>query len=168
MILPGLSLIVAVDEENGMGRNGALPWHLHADLKYFKQKTMGKPMLMGRKTFESFPKTLPGRLHIVLSRQNLDLPEGVVLVHDLEEGLGVLKAASQEETFVIGGAMLFKEAMPYIQRAYITRVQTVVKDADTFFPALDVSQWQLRSRDKYEKDEKNAFDMVFEYWERKQ
>lgn len=165
--IPGLSLIVAVANDGAMGKNGVLPWHLPADLKFFKETTMGKPMLMGRKTFESFPKTLPGRLHVVLSRQELSLPESVVLVHSLEEGLEVLKAQNQQELFVIGGAVLFREAMPFLQRAYITRVETTVPDADTFFPKLDMDQWQLISSEPKAKDERNAYDMVFEIWERK-
>lgn len=165
--IPGLSLIVAVANDGAMGKNGVLPWHLPADLKFFKETTMGKPMLMGRKTFESFPKTLPGRLHVVLSRQELSLPESLVLVHSLEEGLEVLKAQNQQELFVIGGAVLFREAMPFLQRAYITRVETTVPDADTFFPKLDMDQWQLISSEPKAKDERNAYDMVFEIWERK-
>lgn len=167
MILPGLSLIVAIAEDNAMGKNGTLPWHLPADLKYYKETTMGKPMLMGRRTFASFPKPLPGRLHVVLSRQKLNLPEGVLLVHSLAAGLAILKAQNKEESFVIGGAALFEEAMPFLQRAYITRVATTVPDADTFFPAMNFSEWELVSATARQKDEKNAFDMVFEVWERK-
>lgn len=165
--VPGLSLIVAIAQDNAMGKDGALPWHLPADLKFFKEQTMGKPMLMGRRTFESFPKPLPGRLHVVLSRQELYLPEGVMLTHSLSEGLAILKAQNTEESFVIGGAVLFEEAMPFIQKAYITRVQTKVPDADTFFPEMNFSEWQLVSRTERASDEKNAFDMIFELWERK-
>ena len=128
---------------------------------------MGKPMLMGRRTFASFPKPLPGRLHVVLSRQELQLPEGVILVHNLKDGLAVLKAQHKEETFVIGGATLFEEAMPNLQRAYITRVATTVPDADTFFPEMNFSDWNLVSATQRPKDDRNAFDMVFEVWERK-
>jgi len=166
MNIPVLSLIVAIAKDNAMGKDGKLPWHLPADLKFFKEKTMGKPMLMGRRTFTSFPKPLPGRLHVVLSRQDLDLPEGVVLVHSLSAGVDVLKAQDKEEMFVIGGAVLFEEALPLIQRAYITRVDTTVPDADTFFPEMNLSEWQLVSAEKRAKDERNAFDMVFEVWER--
>ena len=112
-------------------------------------------------------KPLPGRLHVVLSRQELHLPEGVMLTHSLSEGLAILKAQNTEESFVIGGAVLFEEAMPFIQKAYITRVQTKVPDADTFFPEMNFSEWQLVSRTERASDEKNAFDMIFELWERK-
>ncbi len=110
-----VSAIVAVSSNHAIGRDNDLPWYLPEDLKFFKRTTMGKPVLMGRKTFESLGRPLPGRVNIVLSTQrDLSLPEGVILCHTLEEGMERLKTEGNDEVFVIGGGKIFAEAMPLL------------------------------------------------------
>jgi dihydrofolate reductase len=161
-----LSAIVATDEHNAIGKNNQLPWHLPEDLKFFKRTTIGKPVLMGRKTWESMGKALSGRLNIVLSRQkDLNLPEGVLLVNDLQTAIQQLENESIDEAFVIGGGHVFQEALPLLDRMYITEVKTVVQDADAFFPHVDHSHWKLVWEEAHNKDEKHAFDYTFKQYE---
>lgn len=162
-----LSAIVATDEHNAIGKNNQLPWHLPEDLKFFKRTTMGKPVLMGRKTYESMGKPLPGRLNIVLSRQaDLNLPEGVRLVNELQSAIQQLEAEGIDEAFVIGGGKIFEEAMPLVDRLYLTEVKTVVEGADVFFPHIDHSHWKLVWEEAHTADEKHAFDFIFKQYER--
>jgi len=161
-----LSLIVAIAEDGAMGTHNQLPWHLPADLKFFKQTTLGKPVIMGRKTWDSLGKALPGRLNIVLSSGLLPLPEGVVLCHTLPAAIDRATATDAEEVFVIGGSKIFAEVMPQLNRMYITRVATTVPDADTFFPAVDYDLWQLAWEEAHPADEKNKFAYTFQRWER--
>jgi dihydrofolate reductase len=159
-----LSLLVAVAENNVIGRAGGLPWHLSADLKRFKQLTMGHPMLMGRRTFESLGRVLPGRTSIVVSRQaGLALPAGVLLANRLDAALALV--AAEEEAFVIGGAELYATALPQAERLYLTRVHAQV-EGDTYFPAVDWSQWHCVAEEAHTADEKNAFDFTFFTYER--
>lgn len=162
-----ISAIVAVSENNAIGKDNDLPWRLPEDLKFFKRKTDGKPMLMGRKTLASLPGMLKNRLHIVLSSQkDLQLPEGVVLVHSIEEGLNKLRDTGSDEVFIIGGGQLFAETMNIIDRLYITEVKTVVEDADAFFPEVDHSHWKLVWEEEHHADEKHRYDFTFKQYER--
>ncbi len=162
-----LSAIVAFDLNHAIGKDGGLPWHLPDDLKFFKKTTLGKPVLMGRKTFESLRKPLPGRLNIVLSRQDdLQLPEGVVHVCNLEEGLEKMRMQEVEECFIIGGGKVFEETMDLIDRIYVTVVKTEVKHADTFFPKIDHSHWKIVWEETHEADEKHAYPFTFQQLER--
>ncbi len=154
---PQISLIVALDENNGIGLNNGLPWHLPADLAHFKATTLGKPIIMGRKTFESIGRPLPGRLNIVLSQKQFKAP-GVTVVSSLDEALDV--AHDAPEVMVIGGTAIFKAALPYAHRLYLTRVHHVC-EADVFFPELKLSEWHLLHEELREADEKNAYDMSF-------
>ncbi|MCD6063373.1 MAG: folA [Flavipsychrobacter sp.] len=161
-----LSAIVAADEHNAIGKNNQLPWHLPEDLKFFKRTTMGKPVLMGRKTYDSMGKPLPGRLNIVLSRQTgLNLPDGVLLVNDLQDAIKQLETEGTDEAFVIGGGKVFEEAMPLLDRLYFTEVKTTVEGADVFFPHVDHSHWKLVWEEAHTKDEKHAFDYTFKQYE---
>ncbi|KAK6027998.1 pyridoxamine 5'-phosphate oxidase [Ostertagia ostertagi] len=121
-------------KDGAMGIHNTLPWHLPADLRFFKQTTLGKPVVMGSRTWESLGRKLPGRLNIVLSSRKPDLPEDVLLFSNLKDALKRVRAEDTDEAFVIGGSKVFAEAMPELDRMYITRVQTVVAGADTFFP----------------------------------
>jgi dihydrofolate reductase len=162
-----ISAIVAVSENHAIGRDNQLPWHLPEDLKFFKRTTLGKPMLMGRKTFDSLGGMLKNRLHIVVSTQkDLQLPEGAVLCNSLEDGLEKLKAASDEEVFIIGGGQIFAETMDIIDRLYITEVHTTIPDATAFFPDVDHSHWKLVWEEQHEADEKHAFAFTFRQYER--
>jgi dihydrofolate reductase len=162
-----LSAIVAADEHNAIGKNNQLPWHLPEDLKFFKRTTLGKPVLMGRKTYDSMGKPLKGRLNIILSRQkDLQLPEGVLLVNSLNEAIKELEKENTDEAFVIGGGKVFEEAMPIIERLYFTQVKTVIEDADVYFPHIDHSHWKLVWEEAHQADEKHAFDYTFQQFER--
>ena len=118
---PQVSLIVALDEQHGMGLNNRLPWHLPADLAHFKALTLGKPIVMGRKTFESIGRPLPGRLNLVLSRKNFEA-EGVTVVSSLDEALRVAEDAGAPEVMVIGGMAVYQAALPCASKLYLTRV----------------------------------------------
>ena len=161
------SLIAALDEAFAIGKSGDLPWRLPDDLKFFKRTTMGKPMLMGRKTFESLRGILPGRLHIVLSSQeDLALPEGVVHCHTLDEALQRMREEGTEEGCIIGGGEVFTQTLPLANRLYLTRVKTTVEGADAFFPAVDFSEWNLVWEEEHAADDRHAFPFTFQQWDR--
>lgn len=158
-----LSLIVAMSENGVIGNNGKLPWHLSSDLRRFKRLTMGHPILMGRKTFESIGRLLPGRTTIVMTRQaDYELPGGFV-AHDL--GQAVQIAGQDEEIFVIGGGALFRPTLPIADRLYVTRVHAVI-EGDVFFPTVDWNQWQLTEQQHFMADERNDFDSTFSVYAR--
>ncbi len=162
-----ISAIVAVSDNHAIGKDNGLPWHLPEDLKFFKRTTLGKPMLMGRKTFESLPGILKNRLHIVVSTKgDLSLPEGVVLCDSLEEGIEKLKETGSEEVFIIGGGQIFTETMNIVDRLYITEVHTVIEGATAFFPLVDHSHWKLVWEEKHQADEKHQYDYTFKQYER--
>ncbi|MEI8278804.1 MAG: dihydrofolate reductase [Bacteroidota bacterium] len=162
-----LSLIVALAENNAIGIRGELPWHLPEDLKFFKRTTIGKPVFMGRKTYESLGRPLPGRLNIVLSSQkDFALPQGVLLYNDIPEAIERLQKEHNEEAFIIGGGQVFEDTLPYAQRMYLTRVHTSIPDADAFFPVIDLSQWKKVWHEDHTTDEKHKYSFTFEQWER--
>ena len=162
-----LSFIVAVSENNAIGKNNTLPWRLPEDLKFFKRTTMGKPVVMGRKTFESLGKQLPGRLNIVVSRnKDLVLPEGVVLCDNINTAISLLQKENSDEGFIIGGGKVFAETMGLVDRMYITRVHTVIKDADAFFPNIDHTHWKLVWDEKHDVDDFHQYAFTFEKYER--
>lgn len=162
-----LSLIVAIAKNNVIGVNNSLPWRLPADLQYFKQKTTGHHIIMGRKTFESIGggRPLPNRVSVIVSRNTtLQLPEGCLLAHSVEQAITL--SQSDTETFIIGGSQLYATALPLVQRMYITRVHTEVA-GDAFFPEFAVSDWNLVSEEYHEADEKNLHPYSFLVFERK-
>lgn len=162
-----LSFIVAVSDNNAIGVNNQLPWHLPEDLKFFKRTTLGKPVIMGRKTYESLGKPLPGRLNIVLSQSgNVTLPDEVLLYDSLTEATERVEEEPVEEAFVIGGGKIFELAIPYVDRMYITRVHTIIEGADAFFPDIDHTHWKMTWEEKHTKDEKHKFDYTFQHYER--
>lgn len=134
-----ISLIVAYDENRVMGYNNKMPWHLPGDLAYFKKTTMGKPMIMGRKTFESIGKALPGRTNIVITRDLQYNAEGIVVVHSFEEALDVAKK-EEKEIMVIGGEQIFRLALPIADILYVTNIQHTFQ-GDTFFPEFS-DEWK--------------------------
>lgn len=162
-----VSAIVAVSSNHAIGRDNDLPWYLPEDLKFFKRTTMGKPVLMGRKTFESLGRPLPGRVNIVLSTQrDLSLPERVILCHTLEEGMERLKKEGNDEVFVIGGGKVFAEAMSLLDRLYVTKVDMNAQNADAFFPEIDPAQWRLVWEEPHQADERHAYNYTFQQYER--
>jgi dihydrofolate reductase len=142
-----LSLIVATAKNNAIGRNNELPWHLPQDLKYFKSITLGKPVIMGRKTFESIGKPLPGRTNIVVTRQKDWKHAGVLVAKNVEEALEIGRQFRNEqnnladEVMVIGGAEIYRHALPIADRVYLTRIEVSVDGADAFFPELPAVSW---------------------------
>ncbi len=158
-----VSLIVAMDEAGVIGRDNALPWRLPEDLKRFKALTLGKPILMGRKTFESIGKPLPGRRNIVLTRSRDWRHDGVDTVNSIEEALALVREAP--EIAVIGGEEIFKLALPLSRRIYLTEVHARV-DGDTYFPPFDRAQWRETERTFHAADERHANSMTFSTLER--
>jgi dihydrofolate reductase len=158
------SLIAAIAQNNIIGKDNKLVWHMPADMRFFKNTTMGHTLIMGRKTFESFGKPLPGRKSIVITRQKNWQYEGVVVVHSLEDAIKF--APADEEVFIIGGAEIYRQAMPLCQKMYLTIIHHDF-EGDTKFPAIDFSQWHLMSDEKHIADEKNAYDYSFRVYERK-
>lgn len=152
-----LTAVVAASDNDVIGRDNALPWHLPADLAYFKRVTMGKPMLMGRKTFESIGRPLPGRRNLVLSRRGFAAP-GVESVATVAEACERVAGAS--ELMVIGGADLFRLAMPLLDHIHLTRVHTQV-EGDVFLPPLAPGEWLEVRREDHPADERNAIAMTF-------
>ncbi|MGE7623833.1 dihydrofolate reductase [Viridibacillus sp. NPDC096237] len=145
-----ISLIVAHDEKNVIGLNNAMPWHLPGDLAYFKRTTMGKPMIMGRKTFESIGKPLPGRTNIVITRDEKYAEEGIVIVHSLEDALVEAKKES-EEIMIIGGEQIFRMTLPMADRLYVTKIEKQY-EGDTFFPSYG-GEWQIVSQSEVNETE---------------
>ena len=161
-----ISLVVAASENNAIGKNNQLLWHLPNDLRFFKNITWGMPVIMGRKTYESFNKLLPGRFNIVITRQADWKAEGVIVAKDLQSALQKASETNCNEVFVIGGGEIYKWAIDIADKIYITRVNSNF-DADTFFPAIDESKWKLTSNKDFDTDEKHAYAYSFQVWERK-
>jgi dihydrofolate reductase len=152
-----LTAVVAVADNGVIGRDGGLPWHLPADLRHFKEMTLGRPVLMGRRTFESIGRALPGRRNLVLTRRALDVP-GVETVGSVDEAIA--RVGDVPELAIIGGARLWGDTLPRIDRIHLTRVHADVP-GDTFFPALDPALWEETQRRTQPADERNAYPMSF-------
>ena len=155
-----LTLIAALDLDNGIGKENQLLWHLPDDFQHFKHLTMGHCVIMGRKTLESLPKLLPKRTHIVLSRDKNYQREHCIMVSSIQEAIAVAHE-QDEHPFVIGGGEGYKLAMPYATTLELTRVQAHFQ-ADTFFPEIDHQVWQLVRQDFHPKDERHPYDFYFE------
>lgn len=161
-----LSLLVAADENNLIGRDNQLPWHLPNDLKYFKNLTWGMPILMGRKTFESIGKPLQGRKSIVITRNEGWKRDGVKVVHSIDDAIKAADDYAVKEIFVIGGAEIFKTSLPGAHRIYLTRIHHAF-EGDVYFPQLSPAEWTLVRSKACKADEKNKYPHTFEVWERK-
>jgi dihydrofolate reductase len=153
-----VSIVVATDEHGGIGLEGRLPWHLPNDLKRFKALTMGKPIVMGRRTFDSIGRALPGRTNIVVSRQSGLRIDGCIVVGSLEAALEA--AGEADEACVIGGAEIYRLALPVAETLHLTRVHATV-GADTFFPAIDAAEWEEIYREECPADERHAYPYSF-------
>ncbi|MEM6515787.1 MAG: dihydrofolate reductase [Bacteroidota bacterium] len=161
-----LTIIAAAGENNAIGKDNELIWHLSDDLKRFKALTNGHHIIMGRKTFESFPKPLPNRTHIVITRQKkYDVPEGLIVVNNLDDALDASRF--DEQPFIIGGGEIYKQALSLADKIELTRVHHSFETADTFFPEIDEFTW-LETNSKYHpKDDKNEYAFTFFTYERK-
>jgi dihydrofolate reductase len=158
-----ISLIVAMAKNRVIGKDNQMPWHLPADFAYFKKVTLGHPVIMGRKTFESIGRPLQGRRNIVVSRNPAFQADGIEVVTSLHEAL---TKCERDDVFVIGGAALYTEAIPRVSRIFLTEVDAS-PDGETFFPQLDPDQWRETSRERREADEKNAHSVSFVVLERR-
>lgn len=160
-----ISLIWAMGENQVIGINNALPWHLPEDLKFFKRTTLGHTVAMGRKTLDSLGRLLPGRENIVITRNRDFSYEGSTVLHSVEELIEYGKQKN-EEIFVIGGAEIYKALLPFADRLYVTRIHASFK-GDAFFPELNMDEWELISKEIGIKDEKNPYDYDFNIYKRK-
>ncbi len=155
-----LTIIVAAGENNAIGKDNDLIWHLSDDLKRFKSLTNGHHIIMGRKTFESFPKPLPNRTHIVITRQSdYKVPDGVIIVNNLEDAIDA--ARSDKQPFIIGGGEIYKQSIALANRIELTRVHSSFENADTYFPEIDDSQWQEANNTTHDADDKHAHAFSF-------
>jgi dihydrofolate reductase len=159
-----ITLIAAVAENNALGKDNQLLWHLPDDFKRFKNITSGHHIIMGRKTFESFPKPLPNRTHVIITRQKDYQPEGCLIVDSFAKAISV--CPKDEELFIIGGGEIYKQSIEMADKLDITRVHHTF-DADTFFPEIDLTKWKLTSVEYHPKDEKHRFDFTFETYLKK-
>ncbi|CAN7702109.1 dihydrofolate reductase [Paenibacillus sp. LjRoot153] len=157
-----ISFIFAMDRNRAIGVNNKLPWHLPGDLKFFKNVTMGHPILMGRKTYESIGKPLPGRRNVILTQNTAYQAEGCEVIHSVDEAIDAFR---DQELFVIGGAEIFKLFASHVNRMYITYIEDEF-EADTFMSDLDLSTWTLVSSEQGERNEKNPYEYYFRIYER--
>jgi dihydrofolate reductase len=165
MISFSIAAIVAVSTNFVIGKENKLPWHLPADLQHFKKLTSGHAILMGRKTYESIGKALPNRLNLILTRKLDFKAPNCFIINSLQDACKIAEEQNYTKLFVIGGAEVYKELLRSCQKIYLTEVQTVV-EGDAFFE-LNKQEWQETSRNLMEKDEKNAYAMLFLEFEKK-
>lgn len=158
-----ISIIVATSKNNVIGRDGGIPWHLSADLKRFKALTTGHPIVMGRRTFESIGRPLPGRRNIVISN-SVNAIEGCDVIKSVDDLLN--DKSLDGMIFIIGGGEIYKQFLPYAKNVYLTEVETEIADGDTFFPELNPMEWIEVGRESHEADEKNDFNYSFVDYER--
>lgn len=161
-----ISLVVAMDRHRAIGRDNALPWHLPADLKRFKAVTLGKPLLMGRRTAESLGRALPGRDNLVLTRSGRVPFDGMTAVASVDEAIEHARRASAQELCVIGGGQVFEACLPIATQLRFTHVDTTVQGADAWFPAYDLDGWRETARETHPADAKHAFAFTFVDYER--
>ena len=174
-------IIVAIADNNAIGKDNALLWHISEDLKFFKRTTTGCPVIMGRKTFESIGRPLPKRTNIVISR-GFTAPEGVIVVSSLAEAYEAVSQCHSElvsschselveespsRCFIIGGGQIYAQAITDADHLIVTHVHTVIKDADTFFPEIDPSFWQVEERSEMLHDDESGFDFEFVTYKRR-
>jgi dihydrofolate reductase len=161
-----ISIIAAMDEDRIIGRDGALPWHLPADLRRFKQLTVGHAIIMGRKTWESIGRVLPERLMIVVSRQRGFQPDNVHVAGSLDEACRLARAQEKGEVFVIGGTEIYRQALPLADRMYLTRVHAHV-GGDAYFPSFDPDRWTLIESERHEATGPHDYAFTWQVFERR-
>ena len=158
------TLIAAVGENNELGKDNQLLWHLPDDFKRFKNVTSNHYIIMGRKTFESFPKPLPNRTHVIITRQKDYCPEGCIVVDSIQKAIAACPFG--DETFIIGGGEIYNQSIEMAHKLDITKVHHTF-EADTFFPVIDKTKWKLTASEFHPKDEKHAYDFSFQTYIRK-
>lgn len=161
-----MSFIVAMDKNNVIGYKNEMPWHLPRDLKFFKEKTTGHTIVMGRKTFESIGRVLPNRKHVIITRDGSNLPEEVEVINNINEVIDLAKG-TEEEIFVLGGGNIFEQLLPYADKLYVTLIDETF-EGDVYFPDIPEEEFVQISKEKGIKDEKNPYDYYFIEYERKE
>lgn len=159
--------IVAIDEQNAIGKDGGLLCHLSNDLKHFKNVTSGHTVVMGRRTYESLPKgALPNRTNIVITSDNPENYPDCIVVRSLEEAIE--KAPSEKEIFIIGGGQLYRSSLQSVQKLFLTRIHHTFENADTFFPEINFDEWELIEKEEHKADERHKYDYTFLTYKRKE
>ena len=161
-----ISLIVAASTNNAIGKANQMLWHLPEDFKFFKNTTWGMPIIMGRKTFESIGKPLPGRMNIVITSNTDWKVDGVQVAANIDDAIKLAETANAKEIFITGGGEIYKQTIVIADKIYITKVNTII-DGDVYFPEIDETVWELSFEKNVKADDKNAFDMNFQSWVRK-
>ena len=161
-----ISQIVAVSLNGVIGVNNGLPWKMPNDTAYFKEKTLGHHIVMGRRNYEAEGEALPGRVNIVLTRNKEYIITDGIVVHQIEDAITIAERAGEKELFIVGGEEIYKLVMPFTNRIYLTRIHTEA-DGDTFYPEPDWSKWKEISKIHHNKDQSNPFDYDFLVYERK-
>jgi dihydrofolate reductase len=159
-----ISSIVAIDENNVIGKDNSLIWKLPRDMKHFKETTTGHYIIMGRKTFESNGRPLPNRTNVIITKDKKYKAEGCVIVHSIEDALK--EAKNDSEAFIIGGGIIYELAMPFVDRIYLTKIHHAF-EGDTFFPKLNMEEWDIVEERKFEPDEKNKYPFTILTLDRK-
>jgi len=162
-----ISLIVAMDEQGGIGHHGGLPWRLSTDMKRFKAITMGHHLIMGRKTYETIRRPLPGRTMIIITRNKAYHADGCIIAESLDEALRLAEESGEGEVLVIGGGEIYRQALPFVNRIYLTTVHAHVP-ADVFFPELNLEEWKEIWREEVPAGEKDSYATTFRILKRKQ
>lgn len=160
-----VSCIVAATENWVIGKDNDIPWYLSDDLKYFKKKTSGHHILMGRNCFESIGRPLPKRTNIVITRNPFYTISNCLIAHSIQEALSIAHDHKEEEAFIIGGGQIYEQSQVFWDRIYLTKVHTEI-EGDVYFPQIDLSTWKLQSEEKHQKSEKNEFDYSFLVYEK--
>ena len=160
------NIIVAISDNNAIGKDNALLWHISEDMRFFRRTTLGSPVIMGRKTFESIGRALPGRVNIVISR-GFSSGEDVEVVGSLEEAFSTAESTNLEKCFVMGGGQIYAQALDVADRLIVTHVHTVIEDADTFFPAIDPAVWTVAHRSELFTDEESGYTFEFVEYEKR-
>lgn len=159
-------IIVAISDNNAIGKDNDLLWHISADMKFFRRQTLGSPVIMGRKTFESIGRSLPGRVNIVISR-GFDTGEDVEIVGSLEDAFRLAESTNLEKCFVMGGGQIYAQALEMADRLIVTHVHTIIEEADTFFPPIDPSIWAVAQRSELFTDEESGYTFEFVEYEKR-
>jgi dihydrofolate reductase len=164
-----ISMIAAIAENNAIGKNNSMIWHLPDDLKYFKDKTRNHHILMGRKNFDSLGakyQPLPKRINIVITRNREWQHDGVKVFHDIKDGIAFAQENNEEELFIIGGGQIYEACLPMADYLYVTEVNAKFPDAEAYFPEFDKSEWKEISREHHSKDEKHDFEFDYVIYKR--
>ncbi|MCP4440512.1 MAG: dihydrofolate reductase [Aureispira sp.] len=161
-----IAAIVGVGHNNVIGKNNDMPWHLPADLKYFKRTTLGHHIIMGRKNYEAIGRPLPKRTNVIITHNTDYTAEGCTVVNSITSALELAKENGDSEAFIIGGGQIYWLSIPMLDRLYITEIDVEVPDGDVFFPEIDFSEWKLVSSEAHSKDEKNKYDYTFKVYDR--